>query len=231
MNFPELFDLIGGAVGFLLTLMIFSYLLGDNPLFRLATHIFIGVTAAYVIVVALYNVILPQLLFPFLNGSHNLTTYLMLLGSFLLLFKFSSRFARVGNGVMAFLVGVGAAVAIGGALLGTIFPQIGATIQLGNAQQPTFGLANETGRLVAAAVVLIGTLTSFLYFNFGASARKKQPGQVTWLEGIGYVGQGFIAITFGVLFSGAYFSAIVAMIERITFIRDFLAGLFGMLLS
>ncbi len=224
-------ELIGGLIAFLLTLMILSYLLGDNPFFRFATHLFIGVTAGYVAVVALYNVILPQLLFPFLDGSHNLTTYLMLIASILLLFKLSPRLSRVGNGIMAFLVGVGAAVAIGGAILGTIFPQIGASVQLFDAQQMTFGLTGSVGRMISAGVILVGTLTTFLYFHFGRPDRQRGKQQAAWLEGIGYTGQIFIAITFGVLFAGTYFSAIVALIERITFVREFLGGLFGLLLS
>ena len=39
-------EVILSGVGAVLTLMIFSYLLGDNPVFRLALHIFIGVSAA-----------------------------------------------------------------------------------------------------------------------------------------------------------------------------------------
>ena len=31
----------------LLTLMVFSYILGDNVLFKLATHIFVGVAVGY----------------------------------------------------------------------------------------------------------------------------------------------------------------------------------------
>ena len=41
-------SLIGGALGFLLTLCVFSYLLGDNALFRIAIHIFIGTAAGFV---------------------------------------------------------------------------------------------------------------------------------------------------------------------------------------
>ena len=33
---------LGVALGFVLTLMIYSYLLGDNPLYRLAVHVMVG---------------------------------------------------------------------------------------------------------------------------------------------------------------------------------------------
>ncbi len=40
-------EIISALVGFLLTLMVFSYLIGDNPLFRIAVYLFIGVSSGY----------------------------------------------------------------------------------------------------------------------------------------------------------------------------------------
>ena len=57
-------ELISGAIGFLLTLLIFSYLIGDNPLFRSAVYIFIGVSSGYAAVVVWHNVLLPKLFQP-----------------------------------------------------------------------------------------------------------------------------------------------------------------------
>ena len=65
----NLLDFIGLALGFLLTILVFSYLLGDNPFFRLAVHIFIGVSAAYVALVTINNVLIPRLIMPLIGGS------------------------------------------------------------------------------------------------------------------------------------------------------------------
>lgn len=54
-------EVLLAALGAALTLCIFSYLLGDNPLFRLALHIFVGASVAYVCVIALQTVLLPVL--------------------------------------------------------------------------------------------------------------------------------------------------------------------------
>ncbi len=56
---PETLDLIAGWVSLTLTLMVFSYLLGDNFLYRLAIAVLVGVAAGYVAVVAVESVILP----------------------------------------------------------------------------------------------------------------------------------------------------------------------------
>ena len=37
---------IGLILGFILTLCVYSYVLGDNPLFRVASHLLVGVSAA-----------------------------------------------------------------------------------------------------------------------------------------------------------------------------------------
>ena len=43
----DLADWIGALFGFILTLVVFSYLIGDNPVFRLTLHLFIGVSAGF----------------------------------------------------------------------------------------------------------------------------------------------------------------------------------------
>ena len=128
-------NLITGGISFLLTLMVLSYLIGDNPVFRVAVYIFIGVSAGYVAVVAWHQVLYPRLIVPLLAGSmaDRLLALIPLVLGLLFLFKLSPRTARLGNPSMAFLVGVGAAVAIGGAVLGTLFPQTRASM---NALQP-----------------------------------------------------------------------------------------------
>ncbi|MFQ5886612.1 MAG: hypothetical protein ACE5II_05205, partial [Anaerolineae bacterium] len=54
-------ELLGTWVAALLTLMVFSYLVSDNPLYRLAEHLFVGSALGYAIVVAIQDVLLPRL--------------------------------------------------------------------------------------------------------------------------------------------------------------------------
>ena len=61
MSLPEL---VGAGLGLVFTLFVFSYIFGDNALFRIAMSIFVGVASAFAGVVAWYNVIWPQLLRP-----------------------------------------------------------------------------------------------------------------------------------------------------------------------
>ncbi len=65
----SLADLSGMILGFVLTIMIFSYVFGDNLFFRIAIYLFIGVASGYAAVIAWYNVIWPQLIIPIFFGS------------------------------------------------------------------------------------------------------------------------------------------------------------------
>jgi hypothetical protein len=217
----NLVDLVGLILGFLLTLFVFSYVWGDNALFRLVIHIFIGVTAGYVTIIAINNVILPHLLFPLLSGEQSelYLAVLYLIPSGLLLTKLSPRLAQLGNPSMAILVGIGAAAAIGGSIMGTLFPQVSASINLFDSLYTQGGNASAWQQMGNALLILLGTLSSLIYFHFGTrSGPDKSSQRVDWIKGIGWIGQIFIAITFGALFTGVYIAALSALIERIAFL-------------
>jgi hypothetical protein len=219
-------DLIAGVTAFLLTLMIFSYWIGDNPLFRIAVYIFVGVSAGYVASVAWWQVLWPDLFWPLLNGAglQRALLAIPLILSALLLLKVSPRLTRLGAPAMAYFVGVSAAVAMGGALTGTLFPQTQATINAFDvhaAGSPLEAVLN--GSLFNGGFVLAGVITTLAYFHFGAgttpngSIRRFGP-----IELIAFIGSIFIAITLGSLFAGVYSAALTALIERFHFFGTFI---------
>jgi hypothetical protein len=212
-------DLIGSILAFIFTLLVFSYVFGDNFLFRLAVHIFIGVASGYAVVVAWYNVIWPQLLLPLIAGSQLERIYVVvpLILAGLLLFKISPSLSRAGNLPVAYLVGAGMGTAVGGVVMGTLFPQIAASINLLDLKSSGGALAP----LGMGLLILLGTVTTLIYFHFGASSSPGQPPQRReWIDSLGWVGQIFVAITLGFLFAGVYSAALTALIERIHFFGD-----------
>ena len=219
----SLADQIGAVVGFLLTLMVISYLFGDNVLFRLAVHIFIGVAAGFTTVLVLDQVIWQQTLQPLFNKplpNLYLTLPPLLLGGWLL-FKGSSGLERLGNPVVAFLVGVGAATAIGGALFGTLFPQVETAINLLDLQA-----ARQEGQLLLtwfpnAVIGILATVVTLAYFQFSLGKRYNPASRFQVLMApVRNIGQGILAITFGVLFAGVLLAALAAMIGRIYFVWE-----------
>ena len=227
----QLADPIGAILGFVLTVMVLSYIIGDNILFRLAIHIFIGVASGYAAVLILYNVIWYQVLVPVvqvfteskaLNSSYAIRVVPAFILGIWMFTKISPRLARWGTPVLAFLTGVGAATVIGGAILGTIFPQIGAAVNALNIHSAPPALNSMVGWFINGLIILIGTTTTLIFFQFGI--RRQEEGvpahHPVILEYVSTVGQGFIVVTLGVLFAGVYIAALTALIDRLRFLWE-----------
>lgn len=217
-------DVIAGIVAFFFTLAIFSYLIGDNPLFRVAVYIFVGVSAGYVAAVAWWQVLWPDLVLPLIAGTASqkaiLATPLLLSG--LLLMKAWPPLSRLGTPSVALLVGVSAAVAIGGAVTGTLFPQVNATINQFDLRGTSLADVILNGTLFNGLFILFGAVAGLAYFHFGA--RVTADGSVRrfgLIELLAFIGSIFLAITLGVLFAGVYSAALTALIERLHFFGTF----------
>lgn len=228
----NLADWVGAFLGFTLTLLVFSYLVGDNPLFRITLHIFIGVSAGFAVVVAIYNIILPRLLVPIFvsdRGEQILSLFPLILAG-LLFSKISPRFAFIGNLPMAYLVGVSAAAAIGGAVTGTVIPQVLASMNLFDVQSNQAFDASVGLRLLNGIIILIGTIATLAYFQFGILSQTDNKNQFQiWIDGLGQIGQVFIALTFGFLFAGIFSAALTALIGRVLFSVDFIRDILGLI--
>lgn len=204
-------DLIGLIVGTLLTLMVLSYILGDNPFYRLALHLLVGATVGYGTAVAVVTVL--KMTLPALQGemSERVRVMIPLVLGILLLFKGFPRWAALGNFSTAFLVGVGAAVAVGGALLGTIIPQVAAVGSLAAwLQEGSPGLVN--GLLVA-----VGTICTLLAFAFTVPQRATL--RRLWAGSVGILGRVgrllFLTSAFGAAFAIALTASLTVLVGRI----------------
>ena len=218
-------ELISALVGLTLTLMVFSYLIGDNPLFRVAVYLFIGVASGYAATVVWHYVLAPKLFQPVL--TFNPLAIIPFVFGISLLAKLFPRISWMGSFAMAVLVGVGTAAAVGGALLGTLMPQAQAAIDGFDVLSGGSGL-EIASRLLQGVIMLGGTVFTLASFHFSAGrAADGIPKRNRILEGIAWVGRIFIAITLGALFAGVYMSALTAMIERLGFILNFIRQLIG----
>jgi hypothetical protein len=210
-------DLITAFLSFLFTVLILSYLVGDNPAFRLAIHAFIGVSAGYVAVVVFRQVVVDRLFLPLITGSwiERILLFFPLVFSFLLMGKMFANTEWLGRPVVALMVGVGTASAIAGAILGTIFPQTLALIDMFDlSASRTFG--NTAGNFLTAVIALVGTVLTMAYFQFTISNKAGTPGKPGWfLRFITAPGRILIAITLGVIFAGVLVAALTALVDRI----------------
>lgn len=216
----ETLELVAGWASFILTLFIFSYLLGDNFLYRIAVHLLVGGTAAYIAIVAVDHVLLPWLELMVLDEGENLSPAAQALGiiPFLLsisfVLKLSPRLAPVGNWFMGVIVGVGTGVAIVGAVAGTLIPLVRSTSE-----------SFETLAAANALVMVLGTIGTLVYFQY--LAKRRADGLITRsapMRLLALLGQVTIAITFGALYAGvlisslSIFSSVIA--QQLHFLLD-----------
>ena len=224
-------DFVWGLIGFLLTVMVLSYLIGDNFFFRLAASLFVGLTAGYLAVLIIQQILGPYFWEPLVSGSWTTRVWTLIpliLMVFLGLSQFS-RFSELAKIPLAFLAGLIAAVTVGGAVFGTLLPQLRGLID-------PFDLESWQGaggwiQGADALIMLLGAVATLSYFHFG---RKKPdyPGDETnqrpkVVEALSKVGQVFIGITLGAIFAGVFSSALLALISRIAFIGRFVARWLG----
>jgi hypothetical protein len=221
-------DFIGSILGVILTLVVFSYLLGDNGLFRFGIYILVGVSAGFVAVVAWYNVIWLQLIYPIWEGGSGERSLLIfpVIMSILLLCKAFPRFSILGTPVVAYLVGVGAAAAVGGAVLGTLIPQFQSTINQINWRTADPNPGSSLLLLIDGFIFLIGAVSTLVYFQFSARSKGKSYNvRSAWIEGIAQIGQWFITIALAVIFAGVFLAALAALVERWQFLYQFVYSL------
>lgn len=214
-------ELISGFVGFILTLLVLSYLIGDNPLFRSAVYVFVGVASGYAAVAAWHYVLLPRLFQPLASADPAQLAFVIvpLVLSLTLVTKLSPRIAWLGGFAMALMVGVGAATALSGAVIGTLIPQTRAAMDI--VQPGPLGF-------VQGVFALVGTVLTLAYFQFSASrAADGTAKRNVIFELLAWGGRVFIAITLGVLFAGVYLAALTALLERLSALVTFVKSLLG----
>ena len=207
MTDPSTFDLALTAVW---TVAVFSYILGDNPLYRITLNLFAGSLVGYSFGIVVRDVLWEALL----ESLHQpLAMVLPLLLGITLLIKGLPKYAHIGNSSVAYLVGVGAAVALGGAILGTLGPQLAAT---GNALSA--GTDAVRGLLVA-----IGTACALMAFNFTFTAGRKQGLAGLWaalVRPAAWLGRAFLILAFAVAYAGALTATLSVLAGRIQYFVD-----------
>ena len=194
-----------------LTLALYSFLYRDNPVFKFAEHLYVGVAAAYTLSQVWYNVLLADLVGPVFNldgtaeGGDWLLLVPTLLGLFILL-RFSQRLGWLSRISFAFVVGVGAGFTIPRFVSSFILAQI----------EPTLAPLSWSWDGLNLVVILVGVLTVLIYFFFS-------------VEHTGVVGRAskvgiwFLMVSFGASFGYTIMARLSLLIGRVSFLlRDWL---------
>ena len=221
MSPSELFTLI---IGVALTVMVFSYILGDRLFFGIATHILIGVSAGFLALVVIQKIILPYLVKPLANVTDPgfLLALVPLVLSILLVLMLFRRGTQAGAIPLAFLGGVLAALAIIGVTRGTLAPQILSMIGRFEPGKLMHEAQPQWSAIVEALMILLGVVSVLFAFHHRGQAKAGEVVRPIFLQGIGSIGQIFIGITFGALFVGLFSTALIALISSLSDIIYFI---------
>ncbi len=212
-------SLIGTIIAVVLTVMVYTYLVGDNPIFRVAEHILVGVSVGWAILQVFYNLLLPSINAA-LEGARNGVTgeiiaLLIPLGLGLILLLRSLRaFKSLTNLAMALVIGTVAALSLAGALSGTLLPQVGASF-----------LPLGEGDIIGRVVLLIGTIVSLWYFQFTVFKSPQLEGEAKAGGALAMVsdrvrifGRWSIMLAFGAVFASVFLTYFAALIDRVLFL-------------
>lgn len=211
-------ETIGVWVAALLTLAVYTYLAGNNPLYLLVQHVFVGMAVGYAVVVVWHSLLAPRVA-QFMSAPSSYWHYVVFLVLGLaLLSRAFPRFSWLGDVPLAYLFGVGAALSIAGAIAGSLIPQTEASmVPLLPAYYGggTIGVAYALDR----ALVSLGAIAVLAYFYFGA---KKQEGvRRVWSSVVGIwsgAGRWLIIVVFGALFASVAVGRIALLIGRLHFL-------------
>lgn len=220
---PEQLDVIMGWAGLVLTLMVFSYLIRDNFLYRIAVHILIGAAAGYGAIAAITNVIIPWFDVTVANsdnaGPVRAMGLLPVIFALFLVLKLLPRYAHIGNFAVLILVGIGTGVALVGAVIGTIMPLVRET-----------GASMGSEEIGNALLMVTGTITTLIYFQYISRQRfnEDSPRPVLVIQLLSAIGQGFIVVTLGTLYAGAIVTSLTIfnqlIADHIQFLLEHVGG-------
>ncbi len=193
---------IGTVIAGVLTLAVLSFLYRDNPVYKMAESLLIGVSIGYTLVVIWSSTLVDLLLRPlFLDGMLSLMVPLVL--GLLMFGRFHRTTSSLSRLPIALMIGSGAGVAIPAMLDARILKQLSATVM------PVVTAAGIPD--LSAIVIICGVVTTLCYFYFSREHEGVLGSAAT-------VGTWFLMVFFGTTFGYTVMSRMSTFIGRMEFL-------------
>ena len=207
-----------------LTLLIFSFLYKDTPLFKFAEHLYVGVSIGYTIVKTYDTVILHLIIKPIVENGEFALLIPVAIGM-LMLTRYVPKAAWMSRYAFAFIVGMGSGLAIPRTISSFILKQIEDTVRpllsIAGPDVLTFSmnLLNPASNL-NAIIILLGVSSVLFYFFF--SIEHSGTGKVVARTGIM-----FLMISFGAGFGYTVMARMSLLIGRLSDLIEFSDASYG----
>lgn len=211
----------GVWVAAIVTLFIFSFLYKDNPLYKFAEHLFVGVSAGYYIVLNFWTVIYTNLWSPLVaafggkleggafaasQGDYRAWYILPGILGFLLFTRLSSKIDWVSRWSLAVIIGVYAGLKTTGFAQGDLVAQVEASLQPLWIQGDPFASFDHI-------VFAVGLVASLLFFFFS----REHKGALGAASRLGMI---FLMVSFGAGYGYTVMSRISLLVGRFQFLLE-----------
>jgi len=201
----DFLTVFGIWVGAACTLAIWSFLYKDNPFYKVAEHIFVGISAAYWFIYTIYNVLIPNLFEKLISDFSG--NWILIIPGILGLMMLARLFQKIdwlSQYPMALIIGTSAGLALLQYLKTDVMTQMTSTmINPFNASSVTVGIGQ--------VILILGTISALVYFYFSI----KHTGVVGVTAKVGIF---FLMISFGAAFGYTAMARISLLIGRLQFL-------------
>ena len=214
---------IGIWVAAFFTLFIFSFLYRDNPFYKIAESVVVGVSAAYWMVVGFWTTIVPNLLgklapewinswaMPGLDTEAEYIYLVPLIMGIMLIWRLAPKGGWISRWPLAFIIGTTAGIRLIGFIHADFLGQIRNTIMSLAVYSPETGF--NVWDSIKNILIVIGVLTTIVYFFFSIE-HEGLVGQTA------KVGIWFLMITFGAAFGYTVMGRIALLAIRMEFLMN-----------
>ena len=216
-------EIIGTWIAAALTLCIFSFLYEDNPFYKFAEHLFVGVSAGYIIATTYQNVIVPNLFGNIATGYRLLAdgkgfswrhwSFIVAgIMGVMMLMKLWPSFNWLSRWPLSFMVGIASGLGIVLTMEAFVLKQVNATIvELWVRSLDGSVMWDQT---IRNWIIVIGVCCGLIYFYFSLEHKGLILGTTSRI-GI------FILMTaFGAAFGYTVMARVSLLIGRMLFFRE-----------
>jgi len=179
----------------LATLALYSFLYRDNPVYKAAEYLLVGLTVGYSLVISVKTVLWPALVSPLAAGDATRIIPLILGG--MMLVRVFPRLTVWSRIPLALIVGAGAGVSIPAMLKARVLQQMGETLS-----EPLS---------INMVLILIGVVATTMYFYFSHEQRGL-------LRPVARIGIWYMMVFFGATFGYTVMSRVTLLIGRMEFL-------------
>ncbi len=210
-----MFESIGTWLAALLTIFILSFLYKDNPFYKFAEYLFVGVSAAYWAVYYYYNILRPNLILPLFYQGQILYVIPLVLG-IMMIMRLAPKVGWISRWPLAFIVGTYSGYFLITYLQSNALDQVQATLMAFIDFSAWNEFFTHPGLItflsaISVPLIIIGVVTGIIYFFFSREHKGV-------FGGFAKIGIWFLMVAFGASFGYTIMARVSLLIGRLYFL-------------